>query len=212
VPFHCTDADESKFEPLTVSVKPFPPATVELGFKEEITGAGGTMLKVTPLDVAPLSDTVTVAMPAVAIRSAVTVAFNSVALSTSVLNGAPFQSTTAALSNPVPLTLSVNGGPPAVVEVGLIEIIDGCPEEFAGAAKSTATTAHIVAIRDRFRRPADSRRILGRLAFSSHHLLIRLNIRSPTNELELSTLAGARVSAPELVLQRQCSRPRNRVG
>lgn len=149
MPFHCTDADESKFEPLTVSVKPFPPARAELGFKEEITGAGGTMLKVTPFDVAPLSDTVTVAVPAVAIRSAVTAVLNSVLLSTCVLNGEPFQSTTAVESNPVPSTFSVNGGPPAVVEVGSIEVIDSvCPEEFAGAAKSTATTTHIVASRD----------------------------------------------------------------
>jgi hypothetical protein len=110
----------------------------DLGLSEAIPGNAE---KGRPVVLEPSSDTDTVAVSAVAIRSAVTVAVNCVPLTKFVANGEPFQSTTAVESNPVPLTVSVTCGPPAVVEDGSSEVIDSdCPAEFVGAAKSSATT------------------------------------------------------------------------
>lgn len=107
-PFHCTIAPLSKFEPLTTSMTPAAPARAELGFNEVITGAGGTMVKVALFEVEPSSDTVTVAVPALAMRSAVTVAVNCESLTKFVARPPLFHCTTAAASNPDPLTVSVN--------------------------------------------------------------------------------------------------------
>ena len=86
MPFHCTDAELSKFEPLTVSVKTGPPATAALGLSELIVG-GGLMVKVAAVcDVTPLSITVTVAEPGAAMRVAGTAAVNWVALPKVVLS------------------------------------------------------------------------------------------------------------------------------
>ena len=67
VPFHSTTALESNPVPFTVSVKAAPPAFAELGLSEVITGE---MVKVALFEVTLLSVTVTVAVPAVAMRVA----------------------------------------------------------------------------------------------------------------------------------------------
>ncbi len=125
MPFHCTDAELSKFEPLTVSVKTGPPATAALGLSELIVG-GGLMVKVAAVcDVTPLSITVTVAEPGAAMRVAGTAAVNWVALPKVVLSAVPFHCTIAPESKPEPVTVNVNPGAVAVAELGLILLTTG---------------------------------------------------------------------------------------
>jgi hypothetical protein len=72
---HCTVAPETKPVPVTVIAKAEAPAVAVSGLSEVIAGAGA-MVKVAGLDVAPLSDTVTRAVPGEAIRLAATVALS----------------------------------------------------------------------------------------------------------------------------------------
>ena len=83
------------------------------GLSEEIAGPG-SMVKFTPDDVTPPETTVMVAVPGDAIRLADTDAVNCVALTYVVDRAEPFQSTTAPEANPLPFTISVNAGFPAV--------------------------------------------------------------------------------------------------
>jgi len=69
--------------------------------------------------------TVIDAAPAVAIRAAGTVAVSCVEETNVVARGVPFQFTVAAETNFVPFTVKVNCGPPAVAQVGLIEVTVG---------------------------------------------------------------------------------------
>ena len=128
--FHCTTALAMKPVPLTVSVKPAWPAVAVSGLSVVITGVGtGEIVKGSPFDTPPVSLTVTVAPPAVAVRLAATVALNWVALTKVVGRGTlpavPAHCTTAALSKFVPMTVSDNAGPPATAVFGLIEVIVG---------------------------------------------------------------------------------------
>lgn len=125
MPFHCTVAAESKFDPLTVRVKTGPPAAVALGLSELIVG-GGLMVKGAALcEVTPLSITVTVAEPGVAIRVPGTAAVNWVAPPKVVLSVVPFHCATAARSKPWPETVNVKPGAVAVAELGLIPLTTG---------------------------------------------------------------------------------------
>jgi hypothetical protein len=101
---------------LTISVRPAWPAVAVLGLSEVIVSAA--MVKVALFEVTPPSSTVTVALPAVAIREAVTVAVNSELLTKAVVNSVPFHCTTAPAAKPEPLTVSVKSDPPAVAELG----------------------------------------------------------------------------------------------
>ena len=69
--------------------------------------------------------TVIEAVPAVAMRAAGTVAVSCVAEPKAVASGVPFQFTVEPETKLVPFTVSVNPGPPAPVQVGLIELIVG---------------------------------------------------------------------------------------
>src|ERR1035437_6950576 len=70
--------------------------------------------------------TVTVAVPAVAIRLGETVALSCVALTNVVVSAAPFQFPPAPDTKFVPFTVSVNRAPPALAEAGLrLEIVSG---------------------------------------------------------------------------------------
>ena len=71
--------------------------------------------------------TVTVALPTEAIKLAATVAVNWVLLPKVVGCAAPFQSTMAPDTKPVPFTVSVNPGPPAVADGGDRLVIAGNP-------------------------------------------------------------------------------------
>jgi hypothetical protein len=75
--FQCTFEPETKFDPLTVSVKAGPPAVALLGEIELIAGTGLLMVNVIALDVPPPGGaftTVTEAVPAVLMSDAGTVA------------------------------------------------------------------------------------------------------------------------------------------
>jgi hypothetical protein len=71
-PFHWAMAPPKNPLPFTVSVKAGPPEVAEFGLREVIAGAGGAIVNGNPLVVAPAESTVTVAVPAVAIRVAET--------------------------------------------------------------------------------------------------------------------------------------------
>ena len=87
---------------------------------------GEDTVKLTPGDVTPPEDTAIVAVPEVAIRLAGTEAVSCVALTNVVVSGVPFQSTTAVEANPLPFTVNVNPGPPAVTLDGLTEVMETC--------------------------------------------------------------------------------------
>ena len=124
LPFHWTTAPEAKPVPLTVRVKAAPPAVAPLGLSEEITGPP-LIVKVAPPDVTPFSTTVTVTVPGAAIRLAATCAVNCMEFTKVVVSAVPFHWTTAPEAKPVPVTVKVNAGPPAVAEFGLSVVITG---------------------------------------------------------------------------------------
>ena len=104
--------------PLTTSVRGPVPAVAEAGASPLTTGAGLFTANViaveAPLGVATVIDT----LPAVAMSAASIAAVICVALTNVVVRAAPFQRTVAPLTKFVPLTVSVNAGPPAVAVVG----------------------------------------------------------------------------------------------
>src|SRR5262245_42987541 len=122
---------------MTVSVKLGPPATADVGLSEAMDGTGfpaWLMVKVTGGEVsstaAPWFRTVTCAVPAAAISEAGITAVTCVLLINVVCRAAPFHWTVAVMSRPpkpLPFTVRVNWGPPAVAELGF-------SEEMAGAA------------------------------------------------------------------------------
>jgi hypothetical protein len=124
VAFQRTTAPETKPAPFTVRVKAGPPAVAEFGLREVIAGAGA-IVKGDPLVVIPAENTVTVAVPAVAIRVAEIGAVSWLALTKPVVRGVPFQRTTASDAKPLPLTVSVNAAAPAVAELGFREVMAG---------------------------------------------------------------------------------------
>ena len=83
------------------------------------------MVKVSEFEIAPPGlATVTVAVPAAAMRLAGTVAVNWAELTRVVVSVAPFQRTVEPDRKPWPFTVSVNCPPPAVAVAGLIDEID----------------------------------------------------------------------------------------
>jgi hypothetical protein len=84
------------------------------------------IVSVCAFDVPPHGVTTVIeAVPAVAMRAAGTVAVSCVAETNVVANGVPFQFTVEPETKLVPLTVNVNCGPPAVVQVGLSELTVG---------------------------------------------------------------------------------------
>jgi hypothetical protein len=82
LPFHWIVDVETKFEPVTVRVKPDVPATTAFGVTDAIAGTGLSIVKVRGLDVPPPGagvETVTDAVPAVAMLTVVIAAFRLVA-------------------------------------------------------------------------------------------------------------------------------------
>lgn len=121
LPFHCTVEPLTNPLPLTVSVKAAPPAVAEFGLSVVMAGVGLLMVKVRELALPPPGAglfTVTLAVPAAAMSLAGIAAVNCVALTKVVVRRFPFHQTVDALTNPLPLTVSVNAAPPAVVELG----------------------------------------------------------------------------------------------
>src|SRR5581483_9219529 len=100
-----------------------------------VVGTGpGRICRLTRFDGPPPGEgfnTMMAAVDAVAISSAVICAVSRVSPSTVVGRGLPFQRSTAPVTNPEPLTVSVNAPPPASKTDGLSEFTTG-----TGAAES----------------------------------------------------------------------------
>jgi hypothetical protein len=127
-PLHCTVDPCRKPAPFTVSVKAGPPAGTVFGFSPRILGVAPLIGRATELETAPPGLlTVTLAVPGVPIKPAETEAFNVVPLRYIVDNAEPFHSTVDPLTNPVPLTIRVNAGVPAVAEAGFKLVIASGP-------------------------------------------------------------------------------------
>jgi hypothetical protein len=126
VPFHCTVSPERKFEPVTVSVNAAPPTVAEVGLSVVSTGPGGLIVNGLCVETRlPEFATVTLALPALAIKLAGTAAVSCVALTTVVVSAVPFHCTVEELKKSVPLTVRVKAAPPAVAEAGLRLVIVG---------------------------------------------------------------------------------------
>jgi hypothetical protein len=132
-PFHCTVGPavkippvERKLLPLTVRLNVDPPATAEPGLSDVMTGPPtviALILNVSALEaVLPGFTTVTLALPAFAIRLPGTAAVNCVPFTKVVESGEPFHCTVAPEAKLEPLTVSVNAGPPTVAPFGLREV------------------------------------------------------------------------------------------
>jgi hypothetical protein len=125
-PLQFTIEVETKFVPLTVKVNCVSPALAHVGLSEVMVGVA-VMVKITAPDVPPHPPTVIEAVPGVAMRAAGTVAVSCLELTNVVTSGVPFQYTVSPWVKSLlgPFTVSVNCGPPAPVQVGLIELIVG---------------------------------------------------------------------------------------
>ena len=119
---------ETKLEPITVRVNAEPPAVTLAGDSEVNAGTGLFIVKVCPPEVPPPGaglNTVTVAVPAVAMSAAVIDAVTCVALTYAVVRLDPFHCTVDAPMKFVPLIVSVNAAPPAVADVGVTLVVVG---------------------------------------------------------------------------------------
>jgi len=103
-----------------VSVNAGAPGLAEFGLRLVTFGVGALIVTVSGLETAPPGlNTVTEAVPWLAIKLAAAAAVNCAALTYVVDSAIPFHSTADPLTNPEPLTVSVNAGPPAVTMLGL---------------------------------------------------------------------------------------------
>ena len=117
-----------KFVPVTVRVNDGPPAVVEVGEILVVVGTGLFIVSVCAFEVPPPGagfTTVMDAVPAVAISPAVIVAVTVVEEIKIVLRAEPLKSTVDDALKFVPLTVRVNCAPPAIVEMGEIEVVVG---------------------------------------------------------------------------------------
>src|SRR5213594_3310464 len=129
-PFQRTTDVEMKLLPLTVSVKPAPPAMAEVGLMLVMLGTGfaAVIVNVTEFEVPPPGDglkTVTAALPALAMSLCGIEAVSWPALTKVVERSAPFQRTTDVEMKLLPLTVSVKPAPPAMAEVGFMLVMLG---------------------------------------------------------------------------------------
>src|SRR5882724_458453 len=128
LPFQRTTDDPTKFVPIAVSVNAASPATALVGEIDVSVGAGLLIVNVCALEVPPPGvglNTVTDAVPPVAISAAVICAWSCVALTYVVVRLLPFQRTTDVIAKFVPVAVSVNAAPPAEALVGEIELSVG---------------------------------------------------------------------------------------
>jgi hypothetical protein len=93
LPSHWTADVETKFVPVIVRVNPAPPAMAELGFNNAIVGGGTLIVNVSALEAPPPGagvETVTIAVPTVAISGAVIAACKLVLETKVVVRALPF--------------------------------------------------------------------------------------------------------------------------
>jgi hypothetical protein len=123
-PFHRTFDVAMKLLPVTVRVKAGPPAVAELGKMEVRVGTGllaALMVNVFAEEVPPPGvglTTVTLAVPADAMSVAGIAAVSCEAETYVVVRANPFHRTDELEIKPVPVTVRVKAGPPAVAELG----------------------------------------------------------------------------------------------
>jgi hypothetical protein len=122
LPFHRTWEDETKLEPVTVSVKAGPNAMVLVGESGGVmTGAGLSMVNVCALEVPPPGvglKTVTEAVPPFAMSEAGTVACSCVAVWETIARLLPFHITWEDGIKLEPVTVSVKAAVPAMALAG----------------------------------------------------------------------------------------------
>ena len=118
----------TKLVPVTVSVKPAPPAVALLGDSDVIVGLGLFTVKFTAFDTPPPGAglvAVTGNVPAVATSAVLIVPVSLVELLKVVVRAEPFQFTVAPFTKPVPLTVRENEAAPSVLLLGVIEVSVG---------------------------------------------------------------------------------------
>jgi len=127
LPFQFTVEPETKLLPFTVNVNCGPPAAAQAGLSELIVGTA-LIVNVCAFEVPPPGagfTTVMDAVPAVAMSAAGTVAVSCVEETNVVVSEVAPQRTVEVETKLVPVTVKVNCGPPAIAQVGLIEVIVG---------------------------------------------------------------------------------------
>jgi len=127
-PLKLTVDDALKFVPFTVSVNCAPPAIVDVGEIEVVVGTGFLTVSVCAPDVPPPGPGFTTVIKSVSpttINEDGTVIVIVVLETNVVTNGTPLTSTVDDVLKLVPVTVRVKDVPPAVVEVGLIEVVVG---------------------------------------------------------------------------------------
>jgi len=120
-PFQFTVAPLTKLDPFTVRVKAADPTFLLVGVSDVRDGTGLPIENANAFDAPPPGvgfETLTFAVPAVAISDALIAAVTCVELTNVVVREEPFQSTLDPLTKFVPFTVKVNAGPPACAPVG----------------------------------------------------------------------------------------------
>jgi len=125
-PFQFTVEVETKFVPLTVNVNCGSPAAAQVGLSELMVGTA-LIVNGTAPDVAPHPPTVIEGVPGVAMSEAGTVALSCFEETNVVASAVPSQYTVSPWMKSLlgPFTVNVKSGPPAAMQVGLIELIVG---------------------------------------------------------------------------------------
>src|SRR6267143_5615650 len=129
-PFQRTLEPLTKLLPFRVRVKAAPPTLALEGESDVSDGAGAVIVNVWAPEVPPSTPgivTVTWAVPTAAMSEAGIAAVTCVGLTRVVVRAAPFQPTLAPMSNPVPVSVSVNPAPPAVALEGDSAVSVGPP-------------------------------------------------------------------------------------
>src|SRR5882762_5030078 len=129
-PFQRTLEPLTKLLPFRVRVKAAPPTLALEGESDVSEGAGVVIVNVWAPEVPPSTPgivTVTWAVPTAAMSETGIAAVTCVALTRVVVRAAPFQRTLAPMSNPVPVSVSVNPAPPAVALEGDSAVSVGPP-------------------------------------------------------------------------------------
>src|SRR5207249_2910883 len=129
-PFQRTTDEPMELLPVTVSVNAAPPATAVLGDREVSVGLGfgAVIVNVCGLEVPPPGaavNTVTEAVPAVAMSAVVICALSCVLLPNVVARWLPFHCTMDELMKFVPVSASVKAAPPATALLGESEVSVG---------------------------------------------------------------------------------------
>jgi hypothetical protein len=146
VPFQFTTELETKFVPVTVSVKAAPPAVAVEGESVVTVGVPTLTVKDAADEVPPESVTVMLAVPALAMSLAGTAAVSCVGLTYVVVSAVPFQFTVAPETKFVPVTVSVKAAPPAVIVEGESVAIVGVPGKLMVKTAADEAPAELVTV------------------------------------------------------------------